>query len=202
MKLKIFFLLVIFNFVGGCSCDCKAPRYLDVTGLTVNVRHLTKLYPTLPPVFDDLDSTQKVDFDSLGIGVSATGNYYGLVQPSSFSFISSAYACKCPMGGSGGSLERIQEIKIVSAYPFTASGSANDLLNQYFDVVDFTHRELPQPLVNLDALIPTHPKLTQSGFFLRLKTKPTGSKKHKFTIKYTQTNGEIYSVTTQEILFN
>lgn len=207
MKLRIVILLLIFNLGGGCSCDCdKVPKYFDVNGMNAKVSQLEKRFGNQDESEYLLDSAQQVSYDKLIITLVPNVTYYGTVSMfKNISFISAAYACSCGdnMPGTGGTIEQISEINIVSAQPFTSSGTTAEPLNKYFEIYDFTATgTAPRKFVDLDSLVNTRPKLPWLPIRLRLKTRPTGSLTHKFTIQYKQTNGEVYTTRTQEIKFN
>ena len=98
-----------------------------------------------------------------------------------------------------GSKEEISEIKIFSNVPFSTSGNASDLLNQYFEISGLGQDD---NFMDIDAVLATKPRLGLRTIKLRLKSKPEGELTHRFTIQYKQANGESYSATTQQIRFN
>ena len=117
--------------------------------------------------------------------------------------MNSAHACSCAEEAPGqmGSTERLSEIKISSDAAFTSGGNSSELLNQYFEMAGLTEGTTNE-FFNLESLLNTKPMLSVYAVRLRLKSKPTGSLNHKFTIQYKLTNGESYTATTQEIMFN
>ena len=117
----------------------------------------------------------------------------------SFSFVSSAYACKCSeeFPGRLGSVEQVSEIKIFSKSPFRKEGNSSELLNEYFEIGWGWEGSFS----DIDAFVATKPKFANRSIKLRLKLRPDGASTHQFTIHYKQTNGESYSTTTQEIRF-
>ncbi|MBC8051628.1 MAG: hypothetical protein H7Y13_01035 [Sphingobacteriaceae bacterium] len=204
MKLKSLILLAALIIGGGCSCDCEDyPNYYDVTGINADTHILAKRLGNQTESEYLLAINEKVDYDKLIIRLKPSMTYYGERRKSrGFSFVNSAYACKCSEGYPGwmGSKEQLSEIKIYSDTAFNPGGHSSDLLNQYFEIADMTG-DTYDKFFDIDALLATKPLISLS-IRLRLKAKPTGSLNHKFTIHYKLTNGEFYTATTQEIIFN
>jgi hypothetical protein len=120
-----------------------------------------------------------------------------------FSFVNSAYACKCDasMPGWMGSKEQLSEIKIYSNTALNEGGSSSELLNQYFEMSGITEGTYDK-FFDLEAILRAKPVLSTQTVRLRLKAQPTGASNHRFTIHFKLTNGESYIATTPEIVYN
>ncbi len=205
MKLKSLILLAVLMIGGGCLCDCEdQPNYYNVTGINAVANVLAERFGNQTEREYKLENNEKVDYNKLIIQLIPTKTYYGKKSETiGFSFVNSAYACKCGelSPGEMGSTERLSEIKIYSDAAFTSGGSSSELLNQYFEIAGMTY-ETYREFFDLNSVLINKPVLSTFEVKLRLKTKPTGIMNHKFTIQYKLTNGESYTATTQEVMFN
>ena len=199
-------ILGLFN-LAGCLDNCKnTPKNYDVQGFKTSIRQISEVYPDHSVRLSPLDSTMKIDFDKFVIELEAELVFYGCSRKeenfdfSSF-FINSAMATECAEPGYHGSTEQISEISIFSSYPFFSSGTPGDNLCRHFKVSVYRYQWTFSDPMDLDSLVSTHPHPPKI-IRLLLKEKPTGSSKHKFTIQYTQSNGESYTLTSPTVEFN
>jgi len=202
--------LSIFN-LGGCFCDCdNIEKYFDINGFNVVLKEITSVNPNGSTTIKPLDTNTTVNFDKFIIQLAPILKYYSdnsIENKSSNNkfnfaslFINSAYACSCSDPGYLGTKEIISEINIFSSYAFTSSGSITDTLSKYFDISGYKNQGGSIQQVDLVSFTKTNP-MPLALFNFILKVKPSGSLKHKFTIQYKHTNGEIFTVTTPTIEF-
>lgn len=205
MKLKSLILLTALMIGGGCSCECEDyPNYFDVTGINADANVIARRLGNQTEGEYGLENNEKVDYNKFLIYLTPTKTYYGKGSKSiGFSFTNSAYACSCSEESPGwmGSVEQLSEIKIYSDSAFNLGESPSVLLNQYFEMAGMT-ADTDDDFFDLETVLATKPQLSIVSVRLRLKAKPTGSLNHKFSIQYKLTNGESYTATTQQIIFN
>lgn len=204
--IRIAILLAVFNLGGCCPSDCEdIAKHFDINGFSASVRQITTTYSDGSFLHAPLDSTATVDFDRFVIELIPTMTFYG--DNSKFNrsyfnnpFVNAAFACKCNGPGYEGSLERISDILIFSSYPFTELGATADTLSHYFDIAGLEGSYGYLRPVDLETFTATTP-LALREIQLKLKVKPSGSLKQKFTVQYKQTNGEVYTLTTPTVEF-
>ncbi len=196
---KVSYIFVFFtalNIYSCCNCD-DVGEYFDINSMSVKA--------SLKGQTLSADTNIPVDFDAYDIHLIFGKRYYSQASsPFNCSNIlfNTAYACKCDQEGGSGSKEIIERISLFSNNKFDSLGNVSDTLNKYFELsgTDGYYR-LQTDFKDLDSVLATKPK-AYFQITLRLKTKPTGSLQHQFTIEYKQTNGEIYRATLPTIRFN
>ncbi|HLW39292.1 MAG TPA: hypothetical protein VKX31_02800 [Brumimicrobium sp.] len=199
---KVLILLFIFNFSGCNPKNCgDIPKSFDVIGLELTVKKKLETYSDGSFSTQSLDTNETVKYSDLVIEIVPQVNYYGQ-KNNSFHFgnffIPTAYAGKCPSPGFQGSSEQISDLLIFSNQPFLSSGNTTDTLSHFFEISGWGHQSEGIKPKDLLTFIATQPYAMQK-IKLTLKTKPTGSDAHQFTILYQQTNGEEYELTTPNL---
>ncbi|RYF80847.1 MAG: hypothetical protein EOO03_17065 [Chitinophagaceae bacterium] len=208
-------LLVLAILMGGLAalpgcfgekCGPFPATYFKVYGLDVN--NITK--PDSSWTIDQYNFPEYTTYEwakvkHFGINIDAKVNYVTFNKKIT-SGHGSAFACSPPEGGEKGSKEIIENILITSDSVFDAAHAAGESLNEFFMVSAISSYHYSEPGANLTTAIPmaeflsSQPKARRSLQFWIAK-KPEQSKRHRFTIKYTQTNGEEFIVTAPMVIF-
>ncbi len=195
---KVSYIFVFFtalNIYSCCNCD-DVGEYFDINSMSVKASSKGQTLSA--------DTNIRVDFDAYYIDLNFVKRYYSQASsPFNCSNIlfNTAYACKCKQDGYLGSKETLEGIAIFSNNKFDSLGNVRDNLSKYFELSSQNEYYISIPFADMDSVVNTKPNAF-SQITLRLKTKPTGSLQHQFTIEYKQTNGEIYRATLPTIRFN
>jgi hypothetical protein len=195
---KVSYIFVFFtalNIYSCCNCD-DVGEYFDINSMSVKASSKGQTLSA--------DTNVRVDFDAYDIHLIFGKRFYSQASsPFNCSNIlfNTAYACKCKQEGVLGSKEIIERISIFSNNKFDSLGNTSDTLNSYFEVTGGKNYTPINDFKDLNTFLLTKPKAFEN-IYIRLKTKPTGSLQHQFTIEYKQTNGEIYKATLPTIRFN
>lgn len=194
---KLTHLIIIvtsINIYSCCNCD-EPGKFYDIIGMNALVNLKGKSAP--------LDTNLAVDFKNLYINLNFDKRIYSqknCKENSPIMFFTPAYACKCDEGGESGSKEIIEQINIFSNNQFDSSGNVADTLNKYFEMYGSIVYYSTTGFQDLNSFLSAKPNAF-TNITLRLKSNPTASFKHQFTIVYKQTNGETYTAKTPLIEF-
>ena len=194
---KLIYLIIISVLLNVYSCNkCRdSEKFFDIIGLNVGVN--------LNEISAPLDTNLAVDFGKFYINLNFTKRLYSEINyqenlPNLF--FSPVYALDCADDGQKSSEETIESISIFSNNKFDSLGNLTDTLNKYFEISANKLYYSTTNFEDLNTFIQTKSKAF-TNITLRLKSNPTASLKHQFTIVYKQTNGETYTAKTPLIEF-
>jgi hypothetical protein len=132
---------------------------------------------------------------------------YGMQKVLPTNFGQNLMACDRPPCGYAGSEEKIASVQITSNADYETGLPAGVNLATVFQIcakktTDYSSQNFykAEDYQSLETYLASSPSAFYEAY-LRIKKTPTLSKKHIFTITYTQTNGEIYTTQTPEIAF-
>lgn len=194
---KLTYLIIIAILLNVYSCSkCKdSEKFFDITGMNVGVN--------LNEISAPLDTNLAVDFGKFYINLNFTKRLYSEINyqenlPNLF--FRPVYALDCADDGQKSSEETIESISIFSNNQFDSLGNVADTLNKYFEMYGSIMHYSTTGFQDLNSFLSA--KLNAfTNITLRLKSNPTSSLKHQFTIVYKQTNGETYTAKTPLIEF-
>ncbi len=207
MKRKVIYLLLtglLFNtmlFVAGCClpgtcCGGNSANTFDTINMearNVAIESVDGL--VAGPTLVDM---AMIPFNEFGIALEPEIIYANATKSNwqlQGLFMNTAYACSPPPPTSN---EEVNSISIFSNAEFTIDGQtfmAGDTLNELFSIRDNTIWEE----VALDQYNnrTADKMVNEYDYLLKLIQAPSAAQAHRFTIHYSQTNGEFYSMTTQ-----
>lgn len=206
---KILFLAFLISvvpvLVTGCcdsaSCcgeDLNPLPYYKITGWQSAIVRVDTVTSGGYSNITETEITDSIAYYKAGIRLSAQVNFYARV----FSGESSLMACSPVPNGEKGSKETIASFQIVSASDFDAAHPAGSDLKDILTVriKSYVDSNPPDSAPKLDEYIASKPN--PAMFYTLLFTKgPTASKKHVFTLNYSQSDGQRFTVTTPQLTF-
>ncbi len=210
---KILALLILpggLAVLPGCADDCRVGPdipYFDVQGFSVqNVLKPDSSLTFYQPYFPSAHPGSVINATTFGIKLAANVIYHANAGIHNNPFFGAVFACEpARLQGWSGSKEIIENIIITSDSAFSAAFPAGASLNQFFAVSTKGNSSpysdsLNKKAVALPVFLSDNPKPRRELYFWLTK-KPEISKQHRFTITYTQTNGEEYIVTAPKVNF-
>jgi hypothetical protein len=199
------FISVMPVLVAGCcdsaSCcgeDLNPLPYYKITGWQSAIVQVDTVTNGGYSNITETQVTDSIPFYKAGIQLSAQVNFYARV----FSAGSSLLACSPVPNGEKGAKETITSFQIVSASDFDATHPAGSDLKDILTVriKSYVASLPPDSAPKLDDYIAGKPN--PAMFYTLLFTKgPTASKKHVFTLNYSQSDGQRFTVTTPQLTF-
>lgn len=195
MKKIVAVTLLFFLFLGcevtdnGGECPDALP-FFDINGLNISNR----VFET-SCCGDVITNNQRIELERFVI----FGNYEFTLHaetPSKGGFFSRSYALSCIAGGHEGSKETISEFVVTTHFDFNENYLAGDTINDLITFNDFiTDRSLNELLAEEERAI------LSPQFFLQLTERPTATDTASFHINITLDNGENYSGTSGNVIF-
>lgn len=177
MKKKILILVFTLNLLGVIGC-CGDVKYFNYSGIEVEVRN--------PVVAVN---------DSLSFGYKVTGSeYLAITKPFSL-FSNAAYALECDKGY-GGDKYPLVRISVTSDTDFDAEHPAGTELNNIIYTRGTSGGEY-----DVYGTLPEFDPSTVNTYYMYLKAKPDNDNPHKLTIEIERVNGDVYSNTSEEIVW-
>jgi len=204
-------LLGILSTLPCCNidnCGGESKPYFDIRSLSArNIIMSDFAFNNSLIQYQNLDSTTAVDPLRFGVELVAEVTFHAEAGTTQYPFAGVAFACDPKPFGYNGSREKISGIIISSETDFDSLHLAGSSLNEYFSVStlnkqgysngdSLAHKTIP--LINFLS----NPQEARSSLQLWLTKNPRLSKQHRFTIKYTQTNGEEYNLQAPLAIFH
>lgn len=149
---------------------------------------------------DSLPKTTSYAYTRVGIHLEVKAEYYSVIPINSYGTL---MACDPLPNGHEGSKEKVSTIRITSNQDFNTEYPAGTDLAELFLIkkMGLYNSWSEDVAVNLRTYSNAQPS-PEMAYTLWLAKPPVSSKKHIFTIIYEQTNGDKYTVTTNEITFS
>lgn len=194
---KIVAIALLFTVFWGCEVtddggQCpEAPPFFDINSMNLSNR----MFETFC-CGDALANNEQIEFDRYSIfgEFDVTLHSHNSTKGG---FLSRSYALSCIAGGHEGSKEKISEFIVTTHFDFNDNYLAGDTINDLITFNDFfTERTLNEYLADEERTI------LSPQFFLRLTEKPTSTDSASFTVNILLDNGESYSETTPNVIFN
>ncbi len=193
--LLIFVLGLSLQLITGCDiCKCTPSKDINFTRSSLSLQNLDA---TLPHPYYTKDSV----ISSTKYGIQLRLNAIILASrpiPRSFGFIQTAQACSCPEPLFVAK-EDVLAIEIFSTNDFNSSHPKNTDLSSFFKL-----KLSANNLLTIDSYfqyLKKFPSKNYSAFFegLYLQNAPEQSKKHKFRVRVTLSDGRILAAETAEV---
>ena len=193
---KFAVLVLLFTIFWGCELtddggECpEALPFFDINGLEISNRNFETAC-----CGNVISNNERIAFEHYSIS-----GYYDFTLHANHSpkggFFSRSYALSCIAGGHEGSKETISEFVVTTNFDFNESFLAGDTINDLVTFNDFfTERTLIEYLADEERTI------LSPQFVLRLIEKPTATDTASFNVNIVLDNGENYSETTQNVIF-
>ncbi len=192
---KIIAIALLFTIFWGCEVtddggECPdALPFFDINGLNLSNR----LFET-SCCGDVITNNQRIDFDRYAI----FGRYDFTLhaQAPKGGFLGRSYALSCIAGGHEGSKETISEFVVTTHFDYNENYLAGDTINDLVTFNDFfTERTLNALLAEDERAI------LSPQFYLQLTEPPSATDTASFEINILLDNGENYSGTTGNVIF-
>lgn len=165
-----------------CDCGPITGRYFDIKGMNlINYKRIAEF--SVSPMRENEEITFA---EYAGLSMEYIVDYVSQnrAKRSSFSLISSAYACSCSYNGENGSkYEKLSNITVITLNDFDENHAANDTINDLILVKDIYLSEYLQN----DTLNIQYP-----GLQLMLDRKPTLNENYKVKVIVSLSTGEVY----------
>lgn len=196
-------VLAVITLIGCFPCNCeRIPAYINIEGFDLEVKRILNRYNDGSFSSYPIGPEDPIDHADLLLEFTSVGSFYSFNNCMNVgrSFINSAYACSCPEPGFSGSAQRLADIVVTSNNPFFESGSASDTLSHVFNISGFTKSAFLRPTL-MQPYVGDHPHAMRI-MQLSLNEAPLPGSSHMFTVTCTFTDGEQFTLTTPNILFN
>jgi hypothetical protein len=193
------------NSASCCGEDTNSSPYFDITAMETKVFLISQTpngNGNLQTAYTPYAKGTLLDSANYRIKVNGILRFYGLLEKPAVNWGGTLWACSPNEPGFKGSEEVVSKIIITSNAEFNKEHPAGASLNKLFDINAYTsiyNRDNLTNAINVDEFVAKNPTAPQY-FELTPTRKPT-AKKHIFTITYEQTNGEKYTVQTEEMSF-
>ncbi|WP_316832615.1 DUF5034 domain-containing protein [Pedobacter aquatilis] len=195
---KTFIVLLVALFsqvIASCvNCHCDPPQTISYTHKSISLRNLDMGLPT-----PKISSSGVISAINYGVNIQVVTDRLSLLkQQFSWGLIQSAYACSC-MENTYIPKESVTSIKIFSAYDFDDAHPSGTDLGLYFKAKGNNNNlvGLADYLKSFNDFYHIPQTIFYEGIFLQVP--PKNSKRHKFKIAITLSDGRVLTSETTEI---
>ena len=175
----VFLILNVLGFFNSCFPPCPPEKYFDYSSIKARVINPNVLL------------NEKLTFGFLQEDI-----IYLVERSVNFNFSYSAYATSICEKGYEGEKYKLIRISIKSNNDFNSDFPAGSELNSLVQSngLNSNNEQIVNTINNLNPA-------TVNTAYMRIESKPSNIKKHKFTIEIEKSNNEILKTTTEEITF-
>ncbi len=195
--LFVFLIAVVSQTIAGCvDCNCGPVKKIYFTRKGLSLKNMNSSLPQ-PMVAD----TGVIASANYGIQVWLQIEHLALRKRQiNWGLIQTAQACSCAEDDFIPK-EDILSVEIFSNNDFDATHPKNTDLSLYFKVINY---KVITPIAEHIKRLKDSNYIARSAFYdgVFLQTGPTASKKHKFRIKITLSDGRVLEAETNEVELN
>lgn len=196
MKYTKSFILTLALTIGfvwpGCDpIDCNCPdidgQYFDIQGMAA----------------ENCCSNDVLPWQDYRLFLNFEVDYFGEATPiedsnfNPFSLMPSAWACSCIFNGIDGSMEKLANVTMITKQDFNSNYLANDTITNLFLIET---RESTETMDLLTYLETDTSFIRFENLIFNLKEGPDTTKAFQMDVILELENGEVYEVTTDEIM--
>ncbi len=190
----VFLIAIVSQTIAGCvDCNCGPIKKIYFTRKGLSLKNMNSSLPQ--PMVTDTGIIASANY---GIQVRLQIEHLTVrKQQINWGLIQTAQACKCA-GDDFIPKEDIASVEIFSTNDFDATHPKNTDLSLYFKVRNY---KVTTPIAEHIKRLKDSNYIARSAFYdgVFLQTGPTASKKHKFTIRITLSDGRILEAETSEV---
>ena len=192
--LFVFVIAVVLQTIAGCvDCNCGPIKKIYFTRKGLSLKNMNSALP-LPMVTD----TGIISSANYGIQVRLLTEHLAVrKQKINWGLIQTAQACSCPEDDFIPK-EDIASVEIFSNNDFDAAHPKNTDLSLYFKVKNY---KVTTPIAEHIKRLKDSNYIARQAFYdgVFLQTGPASSKKHKFKVRITLSDGRILEAETTEV---